>query len=75
MAFIFKDYGNAQAGYYFLTFIVGGMIPILTFLLRFLGSGSNPVGRGLAWIFRIYPAFAFGEGLLNMGSGSLYGQI
>lgn len=60
MAFLFKDYGNAQAGYYFLTFIIGGMLPILTFLLRFLGSGSNPVGRGLAWILRIYPAFAFG---------------
>lgn len=59
-AFVFKDYGNAQAGYYFFTFIIGGMIPILTFLLRMLGAGSNPVGRGLAWVFRIYPAFAFG---------------
>jgi hypothetical protein len=59
-AFVFKDYGNAQAGYYFLTFIIGGMFPILTFLLRMLGAGSNPIGRGLAWIFRIYPAFAFG---------------
>jgi ATP-binding cassette subfamily A (ABC1) protein 1 len=59
-AFVFKDYGNAQAGYYFLTFLVGGMLPILTFLLRILGSGSNSVGRGLAWILRLYPAFAFG---------------
>lgn len=72
-AFLFKEYGNAQAGYYFLTFITGGMLPILTFLLRFLGSGSNPAGRGLAWLFRLYPAFAFGEGLLNLGSGTLYG--
>jgi hypothetical protein len=60
LANIFKDYGNAQAGYYFLTFIVGGMLPILTLLLRFLGSGSNPIGRGLAWFLRIYPAFSFG---------------
>lgn len=45
----------------------------MTLLLRFLGAGSNPLGRGLAWLFRLYPAFAFGEGLLNMGSGSLYG--
>jgi ATP-binding cassette subfamily A (ABC1) protein 3 len=72
-AFLFKDYGNAQAGFYFITFIVGGMLPILTFLLRFLGEASNPAGRGLAWFLRLYPAFAFGEGLLNMGSGSLYG--
>ena len=56
-----------------MTFIVGGMLPILTFLLRILGSSSNPVGRGIAWILRLYPSFAFGEGMLNMGSGSLYG--
>lgn len=73
-AFLFKDYGNAQAGYYFLTFIVGGMLPILTFLLRILGTGSNPVGRGLAWVLRLYPSFAFGEGILNIGSVSLYGN-
>lgn len=73
MAFLFKDYGNAQAGFYFLTFIIGGMITILPYLLRILGSSSNPIGRGIAWVLRIYPSFAFGEGLLNMGSGSLYG--
>jgi ATP-binding cassette subfamily A (ABC1) protein 3 len=75
LAFAFKDYGNAQAGYYFLTFVAGGMIPILTFLLRILAVDSNPIGRGLAWLFRIYPAFSFGEGLLNIGSVSLYGII
>lgn len=72
-SFLFKDYGNAQAGFYFLTFIVGGMIPILTFLLRILGTSSNSIGRGIAWLFRIYPAFSFGEGLLNIGSISIYG--
>lgn len=49
------------------------MLPILTFLLRILASESNPAGRGLAWLLRLHPSFAFGEGLLNMGSGSLYG--
>ncbi len=73
IAFLFKDYGNAQAAYYFLTFVLGGMLPILTFLLRILGSGSNPIGRGLAWLLRLYPSFAFGEGLLNLGNVSFYG--
>lgn len=59
-AFLFKDYGNAQAGYYFLTFVIGGMLPIISFLLRVLGPGSNPAGRGIAWVLRIHPAFAFG---------------
>jgi ATP-binding cassette subfamily A (ABC1) protein 3 len=59
-AFLFKDYGSAQAGFYFLTFIAGGIAPILTILLRFLGKQSNLVGRGLAWVLRLYPAYAFG---------------
>ena len=60
LAFYFKDYGNAQASYYFITLVAGGLMPILTFLLRIIGSGSNPVGRGIAWFFRLYPAFSFG---------------
>ena len=59
-AFYFKDYGNAQAAYYFITLVAGGMLPLLTFLLRILGSGSNAIGRGLAWVLRFYPSFAFG---------------
>ncbi len=73
-SFYYKDYGNAQASYYFLSFITGGMLPLLTFLLRILGTGSNPIGRGIAWGLRLYPSFSFGEGLLNMGSISFYGQ-
>ena len=72
-AFYFKDYGNAQAAYYFITFVAGGLMPLLTFLLRILSASSNPIGRALAWIFRIYPAFAFGEGILNIGSTTFYG--
>ena len=37
MAFYYKDYGNAQAAYYFITFVAGGLLPLLTFLLRILG--------------------------------------
>jgi ATP-binding cassette, subfamily A (ABC1), member 3 len=72
-SFIFKDYGTAQASYYFITLILGGLLPILVFLLRVLGDSTNPVGKGLAWGLRLYPAFAFGEGVLNIGSVTLYG--
>jgi len=51
------------------------MFPILTLLLRILGTGSSAAGRGIAWIFRIYPAFAFGEGLINIGSVNFYSKI
>jgi ATP-binding cassette subfamily A (ABC1) protein 3 len=59
-AFYYKDYGNAQAAYYFITFVAGGLLPLLTYLLRFLGEGSNKVGRGIAWPLRLFPPFAFG---------------
>lgn len=60
LAFLYKDYGNAQAAYYFITFVAGGLLPLLTFLLRTLGDGSNKVGRGIAWPLRLFPPFAFG---------------
>lgn len=28
-SYIFTDYGNAQAGWYFVTFISGGLLPII----------------------------------------------
>jgi ATP-binding cassette, subfamily A (ABC1), member 3 len=74
-AFYYHDYGNAQAAYSVITFLTGGMLPLLTFLLRILGSGSNSIGRGIAWVLRLYPSFAFGEGLLNVGSVTIYGFI
>jgi len=59
-AFLFKDYGAAQAGYFFLTFVVGGLIPILILVLRALNENTRRFGKGIAWILRIHPSFAFG---------------
>lgn len=69
---LFKEYGSAQAAFYFITFLLGGLLPILTFILRIVSDTANPVGRGLAWFFRIFPSFSFGEGLINMGSRNIY---
>lgn len=60
LAYLFKDYGSAQAGYYFFTFIVGGLLPIIMLLLRFLGGSTNKVALVLSWILRFIPAFSFG---------------
>lgn len=59
-AYIFKDYGNAQAGYYFFTFVVGGLLSIVVLVLRFLGGTANTVGLVLSWIFRFIPSYCFG---------------
>jgi hypothetical protein len=48
------------------------MLPLLPYILRILSDSSNPAGRAIAWILRAYPAFAFGEGLLNVGSANVF---
>jgi len=60
VGYIFIDYGNALAGYYFFTFVVGGLLSTVIFVLRFLGSTAGSIGRGLSWIFRILPCYSFG---------------
>lgn len=60
LAYLFKDYGNAQAGYYFFTFVVGGLLSIVVLILRFLGGTANTVGLVLSWIFRFIPSYCFG---------------
>ena len=73
VSFYYQEYGNAMAAYYFITFIAGGMLPLLTFILRIISDTANPIGRGLAWIFRFYPAYAFGEGIINLGNTTIFG--
>lgn len=60
MAYFFKDYGNAQAGYYFFTFVIGGLIPIIVLVFRFIDGIPHKVGIYLSWIFKFIPAFCFG---------------
>jgi hypothetical protein len=60
IAYIFKDYGNAQAGYYFFTFVVGGLISTIILVLRFLGGTANSIGLVLGWILRLLPCYCFG---------------
>jgi len=60
MAYAFKDYGNAQAGYYFFTFVVGGLFSTILFFLRFFGGQAADVGWYLGWAFRVVPSYCFG---------------
>lgn len=71
LGYLFKDYGNAQGAVYFFNFVTGGIITLIILVLRWIDTDSNKVGRGLAWPLRMIPSFAFGEGLVNMGSVTL----
>lgn len=68
LGYIFRDYGNAQGAVYFFNFVSGGIVTIIILVLRWIDEGSNKIGRGLSWPLRIIPSFAFGEGLVNLGS-------
>jgi hypothetical protein len=59
-AYVFKDYGNAQAGYYFFTFVVGGLLPIVILALRFVGGLASTVGMYIGWVLKCVPCFCFG---------------
>jgi ATP-binding cassette, subfamily A (ABC1), member 3 len=73
-AFAYREYGSAQSYYFFLTFLIGGMLPVLTLVLRIISSGSSRIGRYIAWALRAFPAFAFGEGIINLGSITMFSQ-
>lgn len=60
VAFLFKDYGNAQGVVYFFNFVVGGISPIIILVLRWIDQNSNLIGRGISWGMRLIPAFSFG---------------
>lgn len=60
LSYVFKDYGNAQAGYYFFTFVVGGLISTIMLVLRFVGGTAGLVGLYITWALRCIPPFSFG---------------
>lgn len=74
LSFGFKDYGGAQVSSFFIHFIMGGIIPLIIFILRLIKS-TRSIGVALGWILRLVPSFSFGYGVLNIGSRTLYSRI
>jgi ATP-binding cassette subfamily A (ABC1) protein 3 len=71
VSFIFTDYGSAQSTFYFFNFLAGGLISVVILVLRNIGGTAGTVAKALAWVFRLIPAFAFGEAMTNEGSLTL----
>jgi len=51
--------------------ILGGVVTIVVFVLRLIDS-THDVGLGLGYVFRLFPAFSFGYGLINISNRDLY---
>lgn len=60
MSFLFSDYGNSQAVFYFFNFVAGGIVSVIILVLRNIGGTTGEVGKAIAWPLRLIPAFSFG---------------
>lgn len=74
-SFVFKDYGNAQAVFYFFTFVVGGLISTVLLVLRMLGGNIQMVGSYITWVIRLLPSYCFGETLINLGTINMLSNL
>jgi ATP-binding cassette, subfamily A (ABC1), member 3 len=70
VSFIFNFEGNAMLSCFFLNIVLGTIIPLITYILRLIKS-TRSTARVLQWVFRAFPAFSFGYGLLNVTSISV----
>jgi len=65
--FLFVSFGNAQVMSFFVHFILGGIFPLLMFILNVIQS-TRDAAKALVWIFRLVPSFAFGNGVVRLGN-------
>ena len=65
LSFLFQFEGNAMLVTFFINVLLGAILPLTVSILRLIES-TREVAKVLLWIFRIFPAFSFGFGLLNL---------
>src|SRR5690606_6972085 len=65
VSFLFKSHSTAQNVVMFLNFITGLCLMVVSFTLTFIPSTSN-IAYDLRYVFRIFPAFCLGDGLLQL---------
>lgn len=74
LSYLFGSPGGAQIATFFLNFLIGSLVPIVTFILQIIES-TRDVGKALVWVLRIVPSFAFGEGMLNLAIKDLLASV
>jgi hypothetical protein len=51
---------------FFINFLLGSLGAIVIMVLRIIDS-TRSAGKALQWVLRLFPAFSFGYGFINMG--------
>ncbi|CAG9334834.1 unnamed protein product [Blepharisma stoltei] len=70
-SFFFKSYPTAQVVTILFNVVAGGIFPAVIMIL-YIFESTRPIGKVLRWIFRLSPAFCYGNGLMDIGSISSY---
>lgn len=47
---------------------MGGVAPLIIWLLKLLVESAKPYCEVLEYVFKIFPSFCFGYGMVNLGS-------
>jgi len=66
LSFLFKDYGNAQTVTFFICYLSGGGLFVLVVLILRIIDSTIQIGKGLSYLFRLFPPFCFGYGLISI---------
>jgi ATP-binding cassette subfamily A (ABC1) protein 3 len=56
---------------FFINFLLGSLGAIVIMVLRLIDS-TRSTGLALQWLLRIFPAFSFGYGFINIGNLSIW---
>jgi ATP-binding cassette subfamily A (ABC1) protein 3 len=67
LSFFFKSHSTAQIFVLIFSFITGSLMPTALYVMHIFES-SRDAGKVLAWVFKIFPNFCFGWGVINVGS-------
>lgn len=73
-SFFFKNYPTAQVITILFNFIAGSIFPA-AILIMYLFEEVRPIAKVLRWILRLIPGFCYGNGLMNIGSRSLFSSL
>ncbi|CAG9318442.1 unnamed protein product [Blepharisma stoltei] len=73
-SFFFRNYPTAQVVTILLNFVTGSILAP-GILVMYLFDQTRSAAHGLRWIFRIFPNFCFGFGILEVGSRRLLASL
>lgn len=74
LSFLFKTPSQAQASTILINFVTGLILVIVTIIMSFIPT-TRDVARKVVYFLRLFPAYALGNGLVNVVFVDFFGQL